>query len=141
MIHAATLLELALAEQEARNCAALVAIRARGDDIGETQRLVEALGARGVKVRAVIDTVPIGASAQCRIQLWLSSTRAEFQEVRDWLTASDIPVTRLAYTDIGDVCGYEITLRGQKLRLNVATHDPAPARFRYVRTTPDPEAA
>lgn len=138
--HPLSLLELALAEQEARNCAALVAIKARATDLLETQHLVAALGAHGAKIRAVVDTQPVGAQALCRIVLWLSATRPEFEQARQWLLANDIALTRLHPADVGEVLAYELTLRTQKLRLNVALHDPIPRPFRFVRANV-PEAA
>ena len=134
------LLEVALAEQEARNSAAIAAIKSRAADLAEAQKLVEALGARGAKIRAIVDTQPIGAQAVCRITLWLTSTRAEFNELKSWLLGADITLTRLPPLDIGDISMYELTLRSQTLRLHAALHDPKPARFRFNPST-TPEAA
>lgn len=137
---AASLFETALAEQEARNATALAAIRSRASDIAEAQRLVEALSARGGKVRAIVDTLPNGAQSTCRIGLWLTTTRAQFSEIKTWLLGADITLTRLPPLDIGDITMYELTLRAQTLQLRVALQDAAPARFRFSPSTA-PEAA
>lgn len=137
--HPIALVEVALAEEEARHSAAIAAIRSRATDIGEAQRLVEAMSARGLKVRAVVDTQPIGAQATCRITLWLSATKAEFSELKMWLLGADIALTRLPPLDIGDMRMHELTLRAQTLRLNVALHDARPV-FRF-RPSTTPEAA
>jgi hypothetical protein len=138
--HPIALVELALAEQEARNGAAIAAIRSSAADIAEAQKLVEALSARGARVRPIIDTQAIGAQAMCRITLWLSTTKAEFSEVKRWLLDADIALTRLPTFDIGDMLMYELTLRTQTLRLNVAIHNPRPEPFRFSPTR-TPEAA
>jgi hypothetical protein len=138
--HPIALVELALAEQEARNGAAIAAIKSCAADIAEAQKLTEALSARGAKVRPVVDTQAIGAQAMCRITLWLSTTRQEFSEVKRWLLDADIALTRLPTLDIGDMLIYELSLRTQTIRLNVAVHNPRPAPFRFTPST-TPEAA
>lgn len=129
----AGLLELALSEQESRNSAAIAAIRARGGDITEAQRLVEALGARGFKVRAIVDTQPIGALAVCDIALWMSATGSQLAEALTWLATADIAVARDILSDRGDLLVYRLVLRGQKLRLNVAVHSPLRTAFQRLK--------
>lgn len=134
------LLELALAKQEARNAAALAAIRARASDINEAQRLVEALAARGCKIRGIVDTTPIGALAICNIALWISTTRPQLAEAMQWFAGADIAIARDALFDRGDLQVYQVTLRGQKLRLNVAIHPTEKRRFSFIPSH-TPEAA
>jgi hypothetical protein len=126
------LLEAALSEQVVRNAAALAAIHACADDIGEAQRLVEALAARGLKVQAAVTTQPVGALAICDIALWLSATRQQLTEALAWLAEADIAVARDALGDRGDMRVYVLTLRGQKLKVNVAVHGPEPRPFKFV---------
>lgn len=130
-----TLLSQALAEQDARHAAAIAAINARTGDLLEAQKLVEALSARGAKIRALVDFQPVGVHALCRITLWLTATSAEFAEITHWVLGADIVMDRLPLLDIGDIHMYELTLRHQKLRFNVALNDPKPAsRFARLPT-------
>lgn len=134
-----TLLELALAEEEARHCGALAAIRARAGDITEAQKLSEAIAARGLKCRPTVDTVPVGAQAECRISLWMTATPAELRALTEYLSGADIALVRTPEVDIGDIVAYELSLRGQTLRLKVALHDAV--RPRFVHRGLLPEAA
>jgi hypothetical protein len=122
----ATLLELTLAEQEARNAAAIAAIRARSTDIIELQRLVESLAARDLHVRAAVSTQPIGAQAVCRLEVWLSCTLQELTRALEWLVGADINVARVEERDHRTMRTYQLTLRGQTIQLNVTLHEQDP---------------
>ena len=124
----ATLLELVFAEQEARNAAAIAAIGARRVDIGELQRLVESLAARGLHVRPSVSTQPIGAQAVCRLEVWLSCTLRELTLALEWLVGADINVTRVEERDHRTLRTYQLTLRGQTIQLLATVHEPSPIR-------------
>lgn len=128
----ATLLELTLAEQEARNAAALVAIRARVADIADLQRLAEALGARGLHVKPSVSTHPVGAQSMARLHLWLSCTQHELSAALDWLAVADVGVTRIALRDTGRLRTYELTLRATTVQLNATVHEPSPPRDAFL---------
>jgi hypothetical protein len=125
--HTPSLLDLSLIEQSTRNEAALAAIRTRAADIGELQRLVETLAARGSRVRPSVTTHPLGAQAECRLHLWLSCTLQELGGALEWLTATGITVTRIAERDTGRMRTYQLALRGQVILLNATLHDVVPA--------------
>lgn len=134
-----SLLDQALAAQLARNAAALDAIRARADDIGEAQRLVTALTARAFTIRAIVDVDPFHTPAACRIRLWATASRDEWKRMREWIDSQSIAIARLEQFDAADVKAYELTLRGGKHRLNVTLRDPRITLPRPV--TLHPEAA
>lgn len=126
----ASLFEVALAEQEARNCAAIAAIRARQSDINELQRLNDALGSRGLKVRGDVWTTPNGTNADCLLQLFVECTRTQLTSALEWLAAADITSARLGRTDDGTIV-YSLGLRGQEVRLNVSVAE-EPAKLLHV---------
>lgn len=136
MTNPATLLEISLAQQEARHAAALAAMRSRSADIAELDRLAAALTARGFAVRPQVDVQPVGALAVCHLVLCASCSLAQFGELQDWLAVVDITLTREPGLDIDVIRAYQLGLRGQQVRLNLTITDRTMRRF-----APSPPAA